>query len=802
MVKRPLIWILCFFMIGIICNKYICSVFYFIPIVFLTCLGVFHFFYYLKHKYSVSSDSFLFLLPFVLILGYFLPYYYSLHNQLPEKVLHKKAMINGKIEKIIQKPSFQELYLSDVTILQENDRKFLRQFLIQDPDKRKAGVGDRIDASGEIAQFEKATNPGQFDSYSYYEAKGIRYCMREGKITKLVPGKWKIYRILEQVKTRISRTYQQLLPEEDSEILNAMILGDKSELSSEIKMLYQKAGISHLLAISGLHISIIGLFLFRMLKKAGLHHNLASAICIVLVYLYGVMTGFSVSTNRAVIMMCLALSACLINRTYDSKSALAASGIWILIQQPYQLFQCGFMLSFLAVAAVVWFVPICKDYLQWLFPEFDSKMELKDKSEYHSLAVLIHSVLKLFRSSFLVSCCIQCVTLPVLLCNFYEFACLSPVLNLFVLPVSTLLMIMSVFVGCIGSLCRPVGFFLSGSVHSIFQFYHVLCDVFQKIPGQNVIIGCPKIWQVSLYFLLVAGFCYIASRKLHKYAGVLLLAALVLLLFRVPETGLQITMLDVGQGDCIYWKNDNGITCLMDGGSTSVSAVGTYRIQPFLKYKGVKRLDYCFVSHMDEDHINGIQELISASMESGGIQIGSMVFPRIRNEDDAYLTMIKQAKSAHIRIVYIERGRKITSEKMQLTCLHPDYEFLSEDRNSASLVLELSYKGFSMLFTGDVDEKGESYMLSHSGELASKYDVLKVAHHGSKSSSCMEWLEHVKPENAFISCGKKNRYGHPGRELLERLQTMETKAWRTDRQGALLVQVNGKGYHILEYGSS
>lgn len=799
MVKRPSIWILCLFMIGIVCNKYICSVFCFIPIILLACLGSYLFFHYLKQKYLVHSDFFILLLPIVLCLGYFLPTYYNSTNHLPDKYLGTNATFQGKVTNVLEKSSFQEIYLYDVVVKANRKRVSVSQIMIQDTSYYLCDIGDKLTVQGEITEFDEATNPGQYDSKAYYEAKGVRYKVWEGKITERIPGKIPLYRFLRRLKERISRTYHTVLTKEDSEILHAMVLGDKSELSTELKTLYQKAGISHILAISGLHISMIGLLLFRLLKKAGLHHNLASVICMILVYLYGIMTGFSVSTNRAVLMMCLSLSACLVSRTYDSQSAIAVSGFFVLFKQPYQLFQCGFQLSFLAVVGVVWFCPLCKEYMHWILPDFESRMKQKEKSEYYSLGVWLNRFTKLFRSTLFVSCCIQIVTLPVMLFHFYEVASLAPILNLLILPLASLLMIVAILIAVFGSCWIPLGYFLSGSVHYILKFYHFLCELFQSFAYQTIITGRPKEWQIIVYVLLIGLFCYGIYKKLHKAAVVFVLIAVILLVLHIPMSGLEVTMLDVGQGDSIFIETKEGVTCLVDGGSTSVKAVGTYRIAPFLKYKGVKKLDYCFVSHMDEDHMNGVQELIEMSREPGSVKIQNLVLPHLNYVDEAYQVMVSMAKHAGIRVAYMEQGQQIKTRQIGLKCLHPSFEFKTADRNSSSLVLELSYTSFRMLLTGDVDEIGEKSILSSKGVREKQYDVLKVAHHGSKGSTCGEWLEKVKPRVAVISCGKKNRYGHPHKELLERLKESNAKVWRTDEKGALTIHARRGRYGIETY---
>ncbi len=782
-------------MIGIVCNKYICSFFYFIPIFLIACLISFLFFYILKQNDSVNSEIFLIVILFFLFLGYLLPSYYTIHNQLPRQVQRNPVSILGRIEKVIDKSKYQEIYLTDVLVNSGNKQFPLIRILIQETSKEECLIGNTIVVKGEVSEFDKATNPGQFDSRTYYEAVGIRYRVWDGKIIRQNKGNSLLYPLLEKVKQKISFTYHTVFSKEDSMILHAMVLGDKSELSIEVKELYQKAGISHILAISGLHVSLIGLLLFRLLKKAGIHHNMASILCMVLVYLYGIMTGFSVSTNRAVLMMCISLAACLVKRTYDSISAICVSGFCILLMQPYQLFQSSFQLSFLAVFGAVWFVPIWKEYIKWLFPDFEKRMEEKENSEYHSVSVWVNQCTRLFRTSLLASCCIQCITLPVLLCNFYEVAIYAPVLNLFILPLASFLMILAVLIGVLGSFWIPIGYFLSGAVHVILLFYAFVCKLFEHVPMHVILTGCPRLFQVIGFVMLIGMFCVAVRYQIHKACGILILFAIIFLCFKIPASGLQITMLDVGQGDSIFVE-ERGMTLLIDGGSSSVKQVGKYRIYPFLKYSGVKRLEYCFLTHMDADHINGITELMEMSKESGEMLIRNLVLPNLKQTDEAFDKMVALAKSIGVQVVYLERGQRLKAGKLELKCLHPSAKWIGEDRNSASLVMELNYERFHMLLTGDVDAKGENAILENQNSLQKTYDILKVAHHGSKYSSAEEWLSRIHPRIGLISCGKGNRYGHPHQELLARMKEKNITVKRTDEEGAIRVVVHKKGYRI------
>lgn len=787
-------------MIGIVCNKYICSFLKFIPCILLISILTFVFYYLFycsKRKFREYIDRFLLFLPIITCIGFLLPAYYQMNNQLPEHMVECDVVLEGKVSNILNKTALQEIYVSDVLIVKGKERATLSSLVIQDPNFNLLTIGDRICYQGKITQFDSATNPGQFDSRAYYQAMGVYYRVWDGTVLHKTKSKIPVYRYLQSLKRKMSETYQKMLTTEDSEILHAMILGDKSELNADTKTLYQKAGISHILAISGLHISMIGLFLFKCLKKIGLHHNVASVLCIILIYLYGIMTGFSISTNRAVIMMILSLSACLFQRSYDSKSAIALSALCILLQQPNQLFQCGFLLSYLAVIGVVSFYPICVEYLKCWFPDFERRMEMKEKAEYHSAAVFLDKLTKGFRKSLFVSCVIQFLTLPIMLWFYYEFACLAPIVNLFILPLSSFLVLMSLLIGLFGSIFPAFGFILCKVVHIILVFYQIICEIFQGIPWNRVLLGRPRLWQIFGFFVCIILFYMVVVWKKTKIAGMFLILASCLLLCKVPEPPLQITMLDVGQGDSIFMKTSEGVTFLVDGGSSDTSAVGTYRILPFLKYSGVKKLDYCFLTHLDVDHISGVEELIRDCADE--IEIKHLVLANLNYQEEAYVKMVSMAEQAGIKVIYVERGSKFQAGDLSLTCLHPSCDFPAEDRNAASIVLEVMYKEFSLLLTGDVDEAGERAILESQMLARKQYDILKIAHHGSKYSTCEEWLERVSPKVGLISCGKENRYGHPHVELIERLDTNQVKQKVTTKCGAIHVETDGNIFRISSY---
>jgi competence protein ComEC len=269
---------------------------------------------------------------------------------------------------------------------------------------------------------------------------------------------------------------------------------------------------------------------------------------------------------------------------------------------------------------------------------------------------------------------------------------------------------------------------------------------------------------------------------------------LILLVFRPENSGLNVSFIDVGQGLSIYIKAD-GRHILADGGSSNVKSVGKYRIEPFLLWSGVKEIDYCFVSHTDEDHISGIREL----MEEGRIKIDTLVVGVNYEEDEPLIAL---AHEKGIKVIKVEAGDIINnnvdlfSDKvvdnsgvLNMRVLSPDSGFIYEDKNQASLVAEFEYGNLSMLFTGDSDMYAESEYVSHlSGD---KINILQCPHHGSKYSSSELLLDTIRPDITVISCSKNNVYGHPARETLERLEAVGSRCYITSQDGMVTVKYDG-----------
>lgn len=694
-----------------------------------------------------------------------------------------KVQVTGQVAGQQKEEKQVQVYLKNCTIQNGKTVYEAEGLLVYLKGAGDYPIGADLSLSGTIYPLEEPVNPGQFNSRLYYESQGITYTVygENARITELHPAP--VRQSIQNFKERLERVYDAVLDQPDSGILKAMVLGTKSDLSEELKLLYQKNGIAHVLAISGLHVSLLGMGLYKILKRCTGSCFLAGVPTVLLLGAYGFMTGASLSTVRAILMCCLSILADLIGRTYDMLSALGVSALILMIQNPLAARQSAFLLSFGAVLGIALISPVWKLY------RFSARRMSQALCASLSVAAL---------------------TLPVLLSSFFEYPLYSVFLNLLVIPLMSVLMTCGILCGLTGLIFLPAAGIFGIPCRLILNLYERCARGFLWLPGAVLPVGAPEQWKVLWYYgVLFACLCFLyRERRKQKYwhrkgdfhpsvrmasvCACAMLLSVFLLCIRV-QTGFSVTMLDVGQGDGIFMRAPDGTVCLYDGGSSSVSGVGSYRIVPFLKSEGVRTLDYVFISHMDKDHISGIAELV----EDGEIRIRHAVLPGLSHKDEAYLKMEDLFSAAGIPILYMNAGDRLLGDRFSFTCLWPLHETYLSDRNELSMALRLDYGDFQMIFTGDMGEQTEK-MLAASGCLE-EAEVLKVAHHGSRYSSAEAFLSQVRPVLSLISCSASNRYGHPGEETLTRLTEAGSRILITKDCGAIRVWTDGKKVRVRGY---
>lgn len=685
-----------------------------------------------------------------------------------------QGTVYGRIDQITKKDTGISFYLKDVSIYPMDAKKFYcNKILVYSSSKKNLLVGNLVSLSGKIMKFQRPTNPGQFNEEQYYKSNHVEYKMIAENIQITDNSYSKTRAMLDWIREKMVSSYCNMLDEKDAGIIDAMLLGEKSLLDSQTKELYQNSGISHILVISGLNISLIGLALYRLLSKIGVHQIPNSILTMLLVFYYGLLTEFSVSTNRAVVMLLLAMVAAMFGRTYDLRSAAAFSAIIILFQSPLQFLNSGFLLSFGAILGITYLVPA----FQLLFPE---NKELKGNK---------NKIKQVVKEGFILSISTNLMTLPIILYYFYEIPLYSVLINILIIPFSSLLVILAMIGGIVGCFSPLCGMFFMGGVHTILVIIEFICNCFSKLPYHTIIVGRPNILLVYLYYGFLTLFVILIN-KFPKKVNLLVLCFLLIILIPQDDHKLQFTFLDVGQGDGIVVETPEEKVYLIDGGSSTVKQVGNYRIIPYLKFNGIGQIDAIIVTHGDEDHTSGLSEII----EDRSIHVNRLVVPAVPLEESNLVELVDLAQKNKIDVVYIKKGDTIIDGKVNITCLHPDKSFRTASVNAYSTVLEFSYRSFQGLFVGDLEGDGEE-ALNH----LIQYDILKVAHHGSKNSTSVDFLQKTQPKLSVISCGKKNRYGHPHQELLERLDTAGSKIVITSNCGAITVKTDGKTMGVSTY---
>ncbi len=794
-IKRPVFWILLAFVLGEVIAVFDLNIA--VPCIVLAIIVI------RKIIIKAYEDMGAFVVIFfTLIMGFML-----MSNEITTRnhiydLKENTVIVQGKIYKIENTAFGKNIYLKGVEVENGEKNVSVKRIFVNTEKIPNVKIGNIIKVRGKLRQFEEAANKGNFDSRKYYLSLGFYGKIEAGTIEIINSNYSGIRQGLYELRMEIIERLEKLCSDNKgifsiinnkNGIIGAIILGDKTDLDSDIKELYSVSGIAHILAISGLHISFIGMAIYRLLRRR-FRFLFSAAVSIPVVLSFGIMSGFGISTIRAIIMFILKIMGEVLGRKYDAITAISLAGLVLLVQNPFVVCNSGFQMSFGAIIAIVLILPIVEEILNT-----DNK------------------IIKVLSANFTISLVMN----PILAWNYYELPTFSFLLNIVVVPLMSVVIVSSI----VGIFCSCIMFGFGKIVIfpgcGILELYTFLCNIINKSSVASIVVGQPKVTIIIVYYaiLLVVLFGlknirtkYTRAEKerniIKKETGLVLekkakkerrikgqnvklrLACIVgflllnCLIYYIPNPGFYITFINVGQGDGILIHGDNGTKVMVDGGSTSEKQVAKNCIVPYLKAEGIGTIDYSIITHTDKDHISGILEILENN-NSNRIRIKNLVMPDINMKDDTYNELIEKAKLKKINVLYIKKGDTLSLGKTKIKCIYPETTTTASDKNDYCTVLSVKNKTSKILLTGDISKEIEEKIKD---DIEENYTVLKVAHHGSNYSSSEKFLKKVNPKYSIISVGKNNSYGHPGNETMERLRKQGGVIYRTDEKGGITIR--------------
>ena len=537
-----------------------------------------------------------------------------------------------------------------------------------------------------------------------------------------------------------------------------------------------------------MHISLLALAVAGILRRLGFPMPVWVILSVGVLAGYGILIGQPTTAVRALLMFFVLQGARLLGRSYDLLSALAFAGILMLLDNPDLILDGGCRLSFCAVIGVGWYVSE-KNKIFWSIGEKEKRKNRGKGGKGSSAGAILENI----RAGWY----LWLFTLPVMLDTFYQVSVVGILWNLVAIPLLPVI----IASGGLGVVLAGWNIFLgslAGSpAYGMLQLYQEIGNISEKLPVGMWTPGQPSKPVIAGYYLVIFLLVLVEKQLIKRekrwkiFPGMELCSMLLLLLLMAHpwQQREKITFLDVGQGDASLLQS-GGQTLLLDGGSTSQKNVGTYVILPYIKQQGISCLEAVVLTHTDQDHISGIEELLELCAQNlTTVRVKNLILPDWNTTGEEYEKLKMLAEQTGILVQTAREGNLLKTKEAQIEILAPENGADGSDTNEDGMVMEVHFGKFRGLFTGDIGAETEKKLLDSMEDV----DFLKVAHHGSKYSTCQGFLDVVSPEIAVISCSAKNTYGHPSADTIKRLEDCGAQVEYTMKNGAITVQTDGEG---------
>ncbi|WNS74364.1 DNA internalization-related competence protein ComEC/Rec2 [Bacillus sp. DTU_2020_1000418_1_SI_GHA_SEK_038] len=642
--------------------------------------------------------------------------------------------------------------------------------------QKRLKTGMACSVKGSLDEPFSSTNQNAFDYKEYLYRNHTYWILKADTLipSKCMPQKKNPISFFQILRENGIEYIHNYFPKETAPLAIALLFGDRNYIEEDVLTAYQKLGIVHLLAISGLHVGMLVGMIYFLGIRAGISKEKMTSALLIFLPCYAIITGASPSVIRAVFMMIIFLALQKWGRNFSLLTIDVIGIVFILYTfiSPYIIYNVGFQLSFGVSLSLILSAPI-------ILKRFSNPISL------------------LFATSFIC----QLAAAPIMFYYFFEVSFISvlanilfvPLFSLFILPaIFTIFLLHLLFGGNIN--------FLVDFLNTIIYWMDIIAGRLAQLPFSTLTLGRPNFIILLLYMIIFP--CSFSlwerMRGIKKSLTILILPVLILFLhgsINLLSPYGEITFIDVGQGDCIFIRLPYGKgNYLIDTGGNlrfnkeewklkkNQYEVGKDVVVPYLKSKGIITIHRLILTHGDTDHIGGAAAVIEE------MKVKNIILPKSEELSELERVILLKAKNNKIPYYFTKAGDSWTVGQFKFQVLSPQQGMESE-RNNGSIVLFTKIGGLTWLFTGDLEESGEEKLISRYHNL--DIDVLKVGHHGSKSSTSSSFLNRLEPRLAIISAGRNNRYGHPNKEVLNRLDERTIKVLRTDLNGAVTYYFKG-----------
>lgn len=640
------------------------------------------------------------------------------------------------------------------------NKKFV--IYINKKNKELFKYGDLISIKGEYSAPEISRNYKGFDYSKYLKTLKI-YGTIKVEEANLIKEKQlnPILINVNNVKEKMIDNINKNMPQRTRNLLLGILIGERDNIQEDIIESFKTSNLSHILAVSGAHTSYIILGITYMISKSKTPKKIGYIITIIALLLFIIITGATYSVIRACIMAIIVIGAKLCYRKENFVTSICTSLLIILIQNPFAINDIGLKLSFMGTIGII----IFNKNITNLF----IKLKIKEK---------IAKILSITFSA-------QLMIIPITILNFNTISLTFFISNLLASPLLGIIIILGFISIFISFILEPISKILFLVLNIFLELLILISRLTGKIPGSSILVKTPNIIFAIIYYILILFSNYfflikknptrrfhkklikiITIKNIEKVVKTIVMVLLIILLFtsliRIINPKLKIYFMDVGQGDSTLIVTPKNKKILIDGGEGKNNI-----LLPYLLDRRINKIDYVMISHFDSDHCNGLIEVIEK------INVKNIIISRQSEESEEYKNILNIIKQKNIKVRIVKEKDKIFIEKdLYMEILNPAEKLEFQDLNNNSIVAKLIYINFSMLFTGDIEKVEENLADKYKNNL--KSTVLKVSHHGSKTSSSEEFLKYVKPRIALIGVGKDNKFGHPNQTTIEKLENVRS----------------------------